>query len=143
MSFFDDTSAIGTRIIKANKCNVGTTFKIIIGLDLSVTGNPSNVLKVKFGNTTILTSTTTLGNHTNDFAKIECDLTIKSIVASGTATLSGFTYVAGTTDISRNLLVSTSVTIDTTVDNLLDITYQVGNTLCTIKTINSFIYRIN
>lgn len=126
-SHFNDTNCIGSRTIIANSIKKGNLIRINVRSDFSCNGNPTNVLKLKLGAYTLVSSTGQLGsNHTNDYVEFNADLVFQSIGANGTIVLMGRTMISGTSDISRKFMVSTPMTIDTTINNIIDLTYTWG-----------------
>lgn len=128
-SFFDDTNAIGTRTIPANLLRVGSVIRMNLRCSLTSVGNPSNTIKIKLDGVDIINSTVTLGaTHTNDYAELQFEIDIRSIgnISAGKVTGMGRTIIAGTSDLSRSLIVSTPVAIDTTAALPIDVTYDWG-----------------
>lgn len=129
-SHFEDTGAIGTRTFTANFLKAGMVIRLNVRSDFSCTNNPTNTLRVKFGGVTIITSTGQIGNHhTNSYAELQLELVIRTAGATGTMVAQGRTILVGTSDISRRLQVTEPITIDTTVANELDVSYEWGHDL--------------
>jgi len=124
---FDDTNCIGTRTIPANFLQAGMTIGIRVRNELSNVGNPTNTMKIYLGSTEIYNNSATLGAvHSNDFAEIHLEITIRSVGATGTLVAMGRTLILGNSDVSRKIIVSTPITIDTTVENKIEIFYTWG-----------------
>lgn len=142
-SMFNDTGARGTRVIPADTLKVGDIIKIKSYGLLGSTGTPSSTLKVKMnsvellGNTMAIT-TATQGLHF-DF---ESFLVIRAIGATGKIT--GYTKTffkaldSVTAGLSRVIQTSGDVTINTTIDQTIDVTYKwsVASTLNNVTSIN-------
>jgi len=130
-SMFNDTGARGSRTIPADTLKVGDIIKIKSYGLLGSTGNPDSTLKVKMnaveilGNTMAIT-TATQGLHFD----LEAFFEIRSIGATGK--ISGFvkTFFKALDSITAGLfrVIQTSgdVTINTTIDQIIDVTYKWG-----------------
>lgn len=122
-SFFNDANAIGTRTIPSELLTAGKVFRINTKADYTCTGNPTNVIRIKAGDSTLTTSTATLTAHTNTIAEISVEITIITTGVSGTCNVMGSTTLVGG---ASRTLIGIGVGINTTVDNLIDVTYQWG-----------------
>jgi len=122
-SFFDDANAIGTRTMPSELLTAGKVFRINTKADFTSTGNPTNIIRIKAGDSTLVTSTATLAAHTNTIADITVEITIITTGVSGTCNVMGATMLVGG---AQRSFIAIGVGINTTVDNLLDITYQWG-----------------
>lgn len=124
---FNDTNALGTRIFPANFLKVGHVIRLNIRSDFSCSGNPTNTLRIKFGGNTIVENVGQLGsNHNNSYAELQMEFVVRSVGVNGSMVGQGRTMLSGNSDISRRLMITTPVTINTTISNLLDVTYQWG-----------------
>lgn len=124
-SLFNDTSAIGTRTIPANFLRAGTTIRLHMRGDISNTGNPTNTMSITLGGTTISSTTATLGVAlTNSICEIEMDIVVRSIGTNGKVVAAGYAYVVS--GITRSLLATTPITINTESDLALDVVYTWG-----------------
>ena len=125
-SHFNDTGAIGSRTIPANTLRKGSLIRIHLLSDLTNLSTPTNVLKLKIGSTTIITSSNQLSVNTNSLAELYVELLVTTGGASGKVAVQGFTKVVGGTNPQRALMVTTPTDLNTTVANTLDITYAWG-----------------
>lgn len=124
-SLFNDAGAIGTRTIPANFLKAGTTIRIHMRGDLSNTGNPTNTMDIELGGKTISSTTATLGTAlSNSICEIEMDIVVRSIGSDGTVVGAGYAYVVS--GITRSLLATTPITINTTESLSLDVVYTWG-----------------
>lgn len=127
-SFFDDTSCIGTRTIPANFLRVGSAIRMNIRCDFSCSGNPTNIIDIEMNGTSIISSSAQLGkDHTNDYTEINSDIMIRTIGETGSVIMMGRTIISGgNSDISRKLMITTPVTINTTIANEIKVFYTWG-----------------
>lgn len=145
-SCFSDTNAIGSRTIPANMARAGMTIRVSLKFLLSSTANPTNTINITIGSVTIYNVAATLGaGHSNDYAECTFDITFRSIGATGTIVAIGRTLVTGTSDISRAIILSTPATLDTTIDNTIDVKYTWGAASASniLSTISSTIEILN
>jgi len=126
-TLFNDTGAIGSRTIAKNTLRKGSLIRIHLLSDLTNVSNPTNVIKIKIGDTTIITSSAQLGtNATSVLGELYLELLVTTEGASGKIGGQGFTKVVGGTNPVRKLMLTTPTDFNTTVDNELDVTYTWG-----------------
>lgn len=120
------TTGVGTLTIPANSMLVGRTIRVKMKGTLNTTGVPTTTLKIKFGSVTLISSSIALPTlATASPFDVEFDITCRTTGATGTIYSMGRTLVAvgsGTAFI-RGLDAGLD-TIDTTIANTLDATYQ-------------------
>ena len=133
----DETSQLGTgntgdtKTIPADTAGVGDCYFIRLNGYISNTGTPTGTIRVKLGATNlIVTGPTTLPSGlTNAFVETVFHLTVRSTGALGTVIGQGHTkLIVGALDTTynRQLTMTAPATIDFTVDNEIDITYEWG-----------------
>lgn len=122
----------GTLTIAANTLAVGSQVKIW-GAGLFDTGPapPTGRLRVKIGSVVILDTGNfaLLANLTDRVWRLDCTFTVRTAGATGTAIAENHFEYAGSAQgplIAAEMANSTTVTIDTTVANVLDVTWQYG-----------------
>ena len=132
-----ETSQLGTggaddtKIIPANMAQAGQCYFIRLSGFISNTGTPTGTLRVKMGSTNLVVSGPTAlpSGLTNAFVETVFHLTVRSTGASGTVIGQGHTKLIvgalGTT-YNRQLTMTAPATIDFTVDQAIDVTYQWG-----------------
>jgi len=124
---------VGSLSIPANGFSVGDTFKAILEGHFS-SANDGVTIKIKAGSSILANSTNTTFNTfgAESLMKLELDFVIKSIGGAGTAeilTKGFFKAVKSNQDIKGFAFEDhNNTTFDTTVENLLDITFQFDNT---------------
>lgn len=129
--------------IPANSLKAGTTYRIkASGVCTSSAANASN-FRARIGTTTLTgniaaeVTPTAAASGTNIPFSVELIFTVRTIGASGTAIGSGTLLNNGVTGVSAAAVVvgqvTTAVTVDTTVANLVELTYQAAaaTTTCT------------
>jgi hypothetical protein len=133
----DETSQFGTggtddtRTITADMASAGQCYFIRLNGYISNTGTPTGTLRIKLGSTNlVVTGPTTLPSGlTNAFVETVFHLTVRSTGALGTVIGQGHTKLIvgalGTT-YNRQLTMTAPATIDFTVDQAIDVTYQWG-----------------
>ena len=132
------TSIRGTKTIRTEQFEVGRTYKVF-GYALLTTGvSQSGTIRVKIGATTIIADTATFQNSlTSARATFEVIMTITAVGASGEVRLSGTTLIQTATGIStpllRGFITASDITIDTTANRDIDVTYQFGATGNTLQ----------
>lgn len=131
-SLFSPTySGIG-RLIPANSLRVGSVIYVKAnGLFTTLSGATSSN-EMKLGNTVLESSTVTyLNNRTNYYIENEIILTVRSVGANGSIIYQGRDFVQSSdTQFTASLFPRKTlvpITIDTTVDNLFDLTFQWGS----------------
>lgn len=129
-----ETSLLGTGLgsatLPANFATAGRSIRVRSYGYISNTDTPSATLRIKVGSVTILTSTGSLPSGLSD-ALVEFDFTFRFATIGATGTIIGqgstkITSGAFVSSVGRALVMTAPVTIDTTVGNLLDVTYQWG-----------------
>jgi len=117
--------------LPANILTVGKTFLFRVRGYISAKNTHTSTITFKLGGTTIVSSTGTWGTDLTDVG-FETDLvfTCRSIGATGTIIGQGRSLISAGAGVStvamRALTLTAPVNIDTTVDNVIDITYQWG-----------------
>jgi hypothetical protein len=133
----DETSQFGTggtddtRTITADMASAGQCYFIRLNGYISNTGTPTGTLRIKLGSTNlVVTGPTTLPSGlTNAFVETVFHMTIRSTGALGTIIGQGHTkLIVGSlgTTYNRQLTMTAPATIDFTVDQAIDVTYQWG-----------------
>ena len=119
-----------TRQIDANSAKVGTALRIFLFGSVNSTGTPNLTFKTKYGATTVGNTTGALANNTAGHFYMLCEFAFHAIGASGTlANFNFFEYAATANGAVTPLRISGSpgtVTVDTTVNSNLDLTFQFG-----------------
>jgi hypothetical protein len=127
-SFIDTIDATGCRIIPANTLKNGDVLRITSRNIFSSTGNPTNKIRILFGNDTIIYSSETLATgHTQTYAEINCDMRV--IYRTGKYYLHGLgrtILVGGQQRTLATDFTGVGVEIDITVANKIDWTYEWG-----------------
>jgi hypothetical protein len=131
------------RLIPANTLKVGD---VIVfknnGFFTTATGGTS-AFRVKFGNLTLFTQNVTYANNrTNYYIELELITTIRSIGSTGVLISQGRAMIQSSISygVEVNPLVTlVPITIDTTIDNLLDLTFQWGSAGQSITVSNTII----
>lgn len=135
--------------IPANSLKAGTTYRIkASGVCTSTAANASN-FRARIGPTTLtgaiaaVVNPTAATSGTNIPFSVELLFTVRTIGASGTAIGSGTLLNNGVTGVSAAAVVvgqvTTAVTVDTTVTNLVELTYQAAATTTTCTFHNALI----
>ena len=133
----DETSQLGTggtddtRTIKANMVSAGQCYSIRLNGLISCTGTPTGAIRIKLGSTNLVVSgpTTLPSGLTNAFVETVFHFTVRSTGALGTVIGQGHTKLivgALETTYNRQLTMTAPATIDFTVDQEIDVTYQWG-----------------
>ena len=129
-----ETSMLGTGVgsatLPANFAVVGRTIRVRSHGFISDTATPSSTIKIKLGSVTLITSTGTLPSGlSNAEVTFEFVFTFRSIGSSGTVIGQGISRITSGAFVSssaRALVMTAPVTIDTTIANAMDVTYQWG-----------------
>lgn len=132
-----ETSQIGTgntgssKIIDANTAMIGATYQIRLNGYISNTGTPAATLRVKLGSATLITSgpVNLPSGLTNAFVETLFSFTVRTTGATGTVRGQGHTkLISGAlgTTYNRQLTMTADATIDFTVGNEIDVTYEWG-----------------
>lgn len=123
-------AGLGTLTLPANWATVGKTIRVRSHGYISDTATPSTTLKIKLGSVTLITSTGTLPSGlSNAGVLFEFDLTFRSVGATGAVIGQGTSRItsgAFVSSLARALVMAAPATVDTTVPNTLDVTYQWG-----------------
>jgi len=133
----DETSQFGTggtddtRTIPANMASAGQCYFIRLNGYITNTGTPTGTVRIKLGSTNLVVSGPTAlpSGLTNAFVETVFHLTVRSTGASGTVIGQGHTkLIVGALDTTynRQLTMTAPATIDFTVDQAIDVTYQWG-----------------
>ena len=133
----DETSQLGTgntgdtKTIPADTAGVGDCYFIRLNGYISNTGTPTGTIRVKLGATNLVVSgpVNLPSGLSNAFVETVFHLTIRSTGAVGTVIGQGHTkLIVGALDTTynRQLTMTAPATIDFTVDNEIDITYEWG-----------------
>ena len=133
----DETSQLGTgnagdtKTIPADTAGVGDCYFIRLNGYISCAGTPSATLRIKLGSTNLVVSgpVNLPSGLSNAFVETVFHLTIRSTGAVGTVIGQGHTkLIVGALDTTynRQLTMTAPATIDFTVDNEIDITYEWG-----------------
>lgn len=122
-------AGIGSKIIAANTPQIGKTYQVIIMGVHSATGAPNITIDAALGSTAIgSTGAVATGSSTNAYFEIRLFFTYRTLGASGTLFAQGFYYeVGGGATLNSYPMTNTStITIDTTVDQALDVSVTWG-----------------
>ena len=123
-------AGVGSATLPANFAVVGRTIRVRSHGFISDTATPSSTIKIKLGSVTLVTSTGTLPSGlSNAEVAFEFVFTFRSIGSSGTVIGQGISRItsgAFVSSASRALVMTAPATIDTTVANAMDLTYQWG-----------------
>lgn len=136
-------TGVGAKTFLANSSEIGSSYVFLMCGYHSSVSNPNLTIRVKLGTTTILTSgSVQLGNSTNEYIEIRGEVTVRTTGASGTIFAQGFVLMAGQGHTHFSMSNTSAITVDTTVDQISDITAQwavanAGNTI----TITNFTIR--
>ena len=130
-------SGVGSLSIPANTLIVGRTYRIKLKGYASGTNGDTSTLKVKLGSVELVSSVGTWQTLTDIGFTLEFDFTCRTTGTTGTVAGNGYSLVSGGqgfSTVSMRALLAGTDTIDTTIDNLIDLTYQwsstkVGNTI--------------
>lgn len=131
----DETTMIGASIgdidILANTLKAGDVIRLKATGLINTTGTPDGTIRIYLGSTVVATSTVTLTSLTDNYFEAEIDLTVRTIT---TITETGSIYASGKTVVQspsgfgnlvgRAIYTATDIEVDTSVDNILNATYQ-------------------
>lgn len=137
-SIFD--GGLGSRVLPAQSLKIGDTVRMRLMGYVSGTNGDASTIKVKVGASELVASTSNFpATVTGVFVEFLFEFTVRSIGSAGTVIGQGRSMFNasvgfGTPTVRGLQMVSGAVAIDTTKDNLVDITYtwgtaRVGNTL--------------
>jgi len=129
VSLINTTGAKGSLLLPANILQVGSVLKFKMDGIYNDASTPTATVRIKIGAITIIESATTIpSNLTNAFFNAEFMLVVRSIGTSGSICGEGTTFIKSPTSVGapamRALQMLTDVNINTTIDNLFDLTYQ-------------------
>ena len=118
---------VGNLTIQANSLKVGDTIRLALLGYHSGVSNPTIRVKVKT-NSTVQLDTGAVGsaNSTNELVQLNALLTVRSIGASGSIIGHGYYQELGAGIGNFPMVNTAAVTIDTTIDQVLDITVEWG-----------------
>jgi hypothetical protein len=130
-SMFNDTGAVGSRIILANTLKIGDIIKIKSYGILGDTGTPDATIKFYMNAVDLLSSTVTMEDYgQNIYFDLESYFTIRVVGSTGKISGASKTFFKNPTVVSagafRVLQGATDITIDTTVNQTIDLTYKWG-----------------
>jgi len=118
-------AGVGTLVLPASENKIGKSFRVRVQGIVSDTATPTLNIIVKLGGVTLsLTGASTLGAVANSHWAIDFLITIRSVGTTGTVMAAG-SFVTEVGD-HFGLTITTPVTIDTTVDQTLDVTATWG-----------------
>ena len=133
-------TGVGSLVLPANFFTAGKTVRVKIKGFLSATNGDIATLKIKLNDSIMVNSAGTFVTLTDVGADIEFDLTCRTTGTTGTVIGQGFSTVSGGQGFSmstvRSLQMLTTKTINTTVAQTINFTYQwnsakTGNTITT------------
>ena len=131
------------RLIPANTLKVGDVIIFKNNGFFTTTTGATSSFRVKFGGTTLFTQNVTYANNrTNYYIELELITTIRAIGTTGVIIAQGSAMIQNNSSygIEVNPLVTlVPITINTTVDNLLDLTFQWGTTGQSITVSNAIL----
>jgi hypothetical protein len=123
-------AGVGSLIIPANRLIAGTKIKIKARGYVSTDKNQTTTIRAKLGAVTVFTSSTSLlpNDLVNNYFELEFDMVVRTTGVSGTIIGEGRTLTAplsgvGTPSI-RQMTMTATATVNTTISNILDLTYQ-------------------
>ena len=131
-SQFNNTNAMWSRTIKANMLKIWDILNIRTRVLLTTGSGQDSTLRVKFWTVEVVASTGTLPNGlAGNYAELDFNMKILSLGTTGTLCGLGRTFIHTGSGISqvnmRPLVCPWSITIDTTISNTIDLTYQWAN----------------
>lgn len=139
---FNGGGAIGSKVIAANSLGVGDIIRINTKVLLSTGVNQEATQGIYFGNVKVIEAIGTLpSNLVERYAELEFDMKVLSIGENGTLCGMGRTLINSITGINtvvmRQLVTQGAVTVNTTIDNTIDLTYKWAvaslSNVCTIR----------
>jgi len=140
---------MGSKIVPANSITTGTSFLLKgAGLVSTEHATSSSTLVIKFGNTTLVSSTAVLPRDlTGALYQLDFAITFCTCGPSGRAVGQGRTIVDQgifANAVTRPLIMGTGMLIDTTIDNEISVQYNwtKASPENSISTTNSYIERI-
>ena len=122
-------SALGSKIFRANTLKVGDIIHLQTRVLVTTGVAQESTFRIGLGGVNIVTSVGTLPNNLSDaYAELDIQLKVLSLGVTGTVCCMGRTFIHATTGISstvmRPLVSAIPIVIDTTIDNVVDLTYQ-------------------
>lgn len=149
----DETSLIGngvgTSVLKANTLEAGKTYRTKIRGLISGIKSVTGTIRIKIGDQTLITSVAEMpallvNNYYESDLSIVCRSTDENniadvIICEGKTTIIG--GVGLNTTYSRALIMTDTTTIDNSIDQIIDVTYQWG-TASTSNTISSIMFTL-
>lgn len=134
------SSGVGSLTLPANFLKVGTVLRVYLCGFHSSTSNPTATIKVKFGSTEISSGSDSSGNGTAKAFHIRCSITCRSVGASGSVVACGEYVELHNNGSSISLLGTAAVTVDTTTEQTLDLTFKwsaaaAGNTITCVNAV--------
>lgn len=143
-SLFSPTYSGVGRLIPANSLRVGSIISVKSNGLFSTLSSATSINEMKLGNTLLESSTVTyLNNRTNYYIESEILLTVRSVGTNGSIIYQGRDLVqTSETQFTSSLFPRKTlvpITIDTTIDNLFDLTFKWGTTGCTLVVSNMII----
>lgn len=129
ISLINTSGAKGSLLLPANILQAGSILKFKMDGIYNDTSTPTATVKIKIGSVTIIESSVTVpANLINAFFNAEFLLTVRTIGTSGTICGEGITFIKDPATIGapsmRVLQMLTDININTTIDNMFDLTYQ-------------------
>lgn len=136
-------TGVGTKTIPANSLKVGDVINIDAAMVLNTAETITNILGVMLNDVDVVASSGAFTGAQSDLnVMVYGKLIVRSIGETGTVVFVGssesFTAANGT-PVARGIIISTPVVIDTTIDQVVDLTYTFGaenegNTLAVTST---------
>ena len=131
------STGVGSLSIPANTLVAGRTYRIKLKGYASGTNGDTSTIKVKIGSTELVSSTGNWQTLTDIGFTLEFDFTCRTTGTTGTVAGNGFSLVSGGqgfSTVSMRALLAGTDTINTTIANTIDLTYQwsdakAGNTI--------------
>lgn len=130
-------TGVGSLTVPANSLVAGRTYRIKMKGYASGTNGDTSAIKVKLGGAELASSTATWQTLTDVNFALEFDFTCRTTGATGTVVGNGYTLVSsgqGFSTVTMRALKDGVQTINTTINNAIDLTYQwssasTGNTV--------------
>ena len=143
-SLFSPTYSGVGRLIPANSLRVGSIISVKSNGLFTTLSGATSINEMKLGNTLLESSTVTyLNNRTNYYIESEILLTVRSVGTNGSIIYQGRDLVQSSeTQFTSSLFPRKTlvpITIDTTIDNLFDLTFKWGTAGCSLVVSNMII----
>lgn len=117
----------GSLTFQPNEMQVGNSFRIKLRGLITTHNTVTNVLRVKLGGVTLLTSTASVPVLTDSATDLEIEIKVCVAGASGTVCMNGTTRTAGGGNVGpARSMYAPATAVDLSVPVTLDITYQWG-----------------